>query len=80
MTTHEILAEIDDEISRLQRVKYLLAGENSRLNVGTATSFVFGANSVQRKRKPFSKVARAKIAAAQRKRWAKQKAATKKAA
>lgn len=79
MTTTQILAAVDEEISRLEQVKSLLAGDSPR-NVGTATSFGFGANTAQRKRKPLSKAARAKIAAAQRKRWAKQKAAAKKAA
>jgi len=76
MTTHEILAAIDEEISRLQQVKQLLSEDGSR-RPGQATSFAFGSNTGVRKRKPMSKAARAKIAAAQRKRWAKQKAAAK---
>lgn len=80
MTTHDILTAIDEEISRLQQVKLLLSGDGIGPRRSHPTSFAFGANTVERKRKPLSKAARAKIAAAQRKRWAKQKAAAKKAA
>lgn len=78
MTTHEILNAINEEISTLQQVKLLLSGDGSR-RPSQPTSFAFGANTAVRKRKPLSKAARAKIAAAQRKRWAAQKAAAKKA-
>ena len=76
MTTHEILTAIDEEISRLQQVRHLLSGDGSR-RPSQPTSFAFGANTAVRKRKPMSKAARAKIAAAQRRRWAKEKAARK---
>jgi len=76
MTTHEILNAINEEISTLQQVKLLLSGDGSRRR-SPANSFAFGANIVVRKRKPMSKAARAKIAAAQRRRWAKEKAARK---
>ena len=78
MTTHEILTAIDEEISRLQQAKLLLSGDGSNRRPSHATSFAFGANTAVHKRKPLSKAARAKIAAAQRKRWAAQKAAVKK--
>lgn len=77
MTTHEILTAIDEEISRLQQVRQLLSEDGGNPRRTTPTSFVFGANTATRKRKPLSKAARERIAAAQRKRWAKQKAAAK---
>jgi len=76
MTTHEILTAIDEEISRLQQVRQLLSGDGSR-RPSQPKAFAFGANTAVRKRKPMSKAARAKIAAAQRRRWAKEKAARK---
>jgi len=79
MMTHEILTAIDEEISHLQQVRQLLSGDGSRRPT-QATSFAFGGNTVPRKRKPLSRAARERIAAAQRKRWAKQKAAKKNAA
>lgn len=80
MTTQQILTAIDEEISRLQQVRQLLSEDGSNPRRTTATSFAFDSNTVARKRKPLSKAARERIAAAQRKRWAKQKAAAKKAA
>lgn len=81
MGISEIVAALDDEISRLQQVRSLLAGTKRNVN-HAATSFAFGANHVKpRKRRHMSAEARARIAAAQKKRWAKQKkAATKTAA
>jgi hypothetical protein len=65
METTQILAEIDSEIRRLQDVRALLAGTKSKtLKTG-------------RKKRFLSAEARARIAAAQRKRWAKQKKAAK---
>jgi hypothetical protein len=64
MTTDKILAEIDAEIARLSQVRALL----STNGFGKDAPFPI------RTRRKMSKAARAKIAAAQRKRWAKQKA------
>jgi hypothetical protein len=64
MNTDKLLEEVKAEIARLQQVVSLLEGSatpSKRKGKG--------------KRKPMSKEARAKIAAAQRKRWAKQKKA-----
>jgi len=60
MDTVQILAEVRAEIARLEKVARLLeGGKGSRRGRST--------------RKPLSKEAREKIAAAQRKRWAKVK-------
>ncbi len=73
MDTGSIIAVIDEEIATVQKVKYLLSNERP---TGSATSFAFGANHPRRKR-VLSKEARAKIAATQKRRWAKQKATQK---
>jgi hypothetical protein len=78
MVINEIVAALDDEISRLQQVRSLLAGTKSSVT-NAATSFAFGANRAKpRKRRHLSAEARERIAAAQRKRWAAQKKAAKK--
>jgi hypothetical protein len=69
MDTAQLVSEIDSEIARLQQARILLLG------VGSATH----AKSPRRKRS-LSAEARARIAAAQRRRWAKQKGAAKKSA
>jgi len=66
METTQILAEIDSEIRRLQNARALLAGTSTKA-VRTGT----------RKKRHLSAEARARIAEAQRKRWAKQKKAVK---
>jgi hypothetical protein len=78
MGLNEIVAALDDEISRLKQVRSLLAGRKS--NVAHAvTSFAFGASQGKvRKPRHLSARARARISAAQKKRWAKQKSASRK--
>ena len=68
MNVQSILQSLDDEIDRLQRARALLDGTAA----GTHRT-VTG-----RKRRHMSAEARARIAAAQRARWARVKAATKK--
>lgn len=70
MDATALLASIEEEIGRLQEVKRLLAG-NDGVHRGrpAATSFTFGANK-PRKRRVMSAAAKAKIRAAQKKRWA----------
>ena len=63
--TSEILASIDSEIARLKQVRVLLSGDETKQKTSTPTP----------KRHKLSKAARAKIAAAQKARWAKQKGA-----
>jgi hypothetical protein len=74
MDLNGIVADIDAEISRLQQARKLLAG------VPVAVGKVSGTTGVAlggRKRKKMSAAARAKISAAQKKRWAKTKSAEK---
>ena len=80
MGLNEIVAALDDEISRLQQVRSLLAGTNGNVTQA-ATSFAFGANQGKtRKPRKVSAEGRARMAAAQKKRWAAQKKAAKKEA
>jgi len=69
MDTAQLISEIDSEISRLQQGRTLLAGGPT---VNRAKP--------RGGKRILSAEARARIAAAQRKRWAKQKAAAKKTA
>jgi hypothetical protein len=66
LNTKEILDHINGEISRLQQVKALLQGSSN----GHSSSNGSSAPNVKGKR-ILSAEARKKIAAAQRKRWAK---------
>ncbi len=68
MDTRLLVAAIDAEISRLQQVKSLLSGNahSQSLKLPAAVKF-----SKPTKRRKLSAAARAKIAAAQRERWAK---------
>jgi hypothetical protein len=77
MGLNDIVAALDDEISRLEQVRSLLSGTKGNVTQA-ATSFAFGANQGKtRKRRSLSAEARARIAAAQKKRWAAQKKAPK---
>ncbi len=74
MAIDNILALIDSEIARLTKVRYLLA------NVGTAASTGSKgkkAPAKARKKRVLSPDARKRIADAQRRRWAAQKAKAK---
>lgn len=72
MATDSILAQIDAEIARLTQVRSLLATAG---NIGTPTA-VKGKRGPgrPRKKRTLSAEARKRIADAQRKRWAAQKA------
>lgn len=70
MTTTDILASIDEELARLLQVRNLLAGG------GGGFPGPFGKKP--RKKRVLSAEARERIAAAQRKRWAVQRAKKKK--
>jgi hypothetical protein len=71
METQGILAQIDDEIGRLQQVRAILTGKgtNGRKNK-------IAAKSVPKKRQ-LSPEARARIAAAQKARWARARKTAK---
>jgi hypothetical protein len=64
LNTKEILEHINDEISRLQQVKALLQGSSN----GHVSS---NGSAAPKGKRILSAEARKKIAAAQRKRWAK---------
>jgi hypothetical protein len=68
MSREELIAAVDEEISRLEKVRALLHSSG-----GTRISTSFG--NRPRKKRVLSAEARARIAAAQKRRWAKQKAA-----
>jgi hypothetical protein len=69
MQTTEIIAQLDAEISRLQQAKALLSGTTTK-----RSSSSDGASKPVVKR-VLSPEARAKIAAAQKRRWAKARKA-----
>jgi hypothetical protein len=75
MTVGEIVASLDDEIARLQQVRSLLS--DGKVGVAPTSS-----NGLVRprpaKKHTMSAEGRARIAAAQKARWAKQKKAAKK--
>ncbi|HLI03316.1 MAG TPA: hypothetical protein VKU93_03505 [Terracidiphilus sp.] len=72
MTIESILAQIDSEIARLTQARALLS------NVGRISTQVKSAapskSAVRRRKRVLSAEARKKIADAQRKRWAAQRA------
>jgi hypothetical protein len=72
MTREEIIAAIDEEISRLEKVKeLLLTAGTGRFTGSTAYKAVASGRT-----RNLSPEARARIAAAQKRRWAKQKSAS----
>jgi hypothetical protein len=77
MTIDSILAELDSEIARLTQVRSLLASSAKSTPKFTAPK-VGKAGTTRRKKRVLSAEARKRIADAQRKRWAAQKAKSKK--
>jgi hypothetical protein len=73
MNTTEILAHIDQEIARLEQVKAVLSGVPTKRKPGRPSSKPGKAGSA--KKRTMSAEGRARIAAAQRARWAKAKKA-----
>jgi len=69
MDTTELLSAIDSEIAALKQARALLAGQDGYRTPHIASGL--------KKRHTMSAEGRARIAAAQRKRWAKQKRAAK---
>jgi hypothetical protein len=80
MNKTEILSSLDAEIRRLQRVQELLSDESKGRKRAKALIVRkdYGGRTARRKRRGMSAEARAKIAAAQKKRWAALKSAKKK--
>jgi hypothetical protein len=76
MSIESILAEIDAEIARLTQVRSLLAGTRSSSGSSSANKSTKGPGK-RRKKRVLSPEARKRIAEAQRKRWAAQKAKSK---
>ena len=75
MSIETILAEIDAEIARLTQVRSLLAGSRTISSSGARSKT---SATTKRKKRVLSAEARKRIADAQRKRWAAQKAKSKK--
>jgi hypothetical protein len=69
MSVTKIVAELDAQIARLEQVKKLFSSERSNQFGNHAAN-----KGVRRKKRTLSPEARKKIADAQRKRWAAQKA------
>ena len=74
MSHDTLLAAIDAEIKRLEDARKLLAGATESATMRTSVQKAVGG----RKRRHLSAEGRARIAEAQRKRWAAKKAAAKK--
>ena len=75
MSIETILAEIDAEIARLTQVRSLLAGSRAVTTSGSKSKTSKGPG--KKKKRVLSADARKRIADAQRKRWAAQKAKSK---
>jgi hypothetical protein len=72
MNTSEIIAHIDSEIARLRQAKALLGGEQIKRKPGRPSSKLVKKTPAAKKR-TMSPEGRARIAAAQKARWAKVK-------
>src|SRR5689334_12731997 len=72
MDLSDILNEIDKQIAQLQEARALLSGSRAPKKIGRPPN-VGTATIVVSRRKPLSAESKAKIAAAQKKRWAKAK-------
>ena len=72
MDTTEIIQAIDDEITRLEQVRALLSGHTAKSKPGLRLTSEPPATANPQRRK-MSAEGRARIAAAQRARWAKTK-------
>lgn len=71
METSKLVADIDAEIERLQKARALLNGAEAKRKPGRP------ANATSPKKRTMSAEGRARIAAAQKARWAKTKKAAK---
>ncbi|MBW4027363.1 MAG: hypothetical protein HIU93_08155 [Acidobacteria bacterium] len=79
MEVSRIIAELDNEITRLQQARTLLAGENApkkrgrKKSVAASTAKVLAAAPARRGSRKLSAEGRRKIAEAMKKRWAERK-------
>jgi hypothetical protein len=73
MEFNSLLVAIDDEIKRLEEVRKILSGTAASAPKATPAK-----KTARRKRRRLSAEGRARIAEAQRKRWAEKKRAEKK--
>jgi hypothetical protein len=80
MDTTTLILELDLKIARLQQVKDILTEAPAKAKPGPkpkgskpTTSFDYGSNKAPQKRSTMSPEGRARIAAAQKARWAKAK-------
>jgi hypothetical protein len=76
MTIDSILSQLDTEIARLTQVRSLLAN-SAKSSTKLAVTKAAKAPTKRRKKRVLSADARKRIADAQRKRWAAQKAKSK---
>ncbi|HEY2467330.1 MAG TPA: hypothetical protein VGI45_05765 [Terracidiphilus sp.] len=74
MTIADIVEELDAEIARLEEARKLLSSTSSLAMDGVVRGGSASAKQVRRKKRTLSPEARKRIADAQRKRWAAQKA------
>jgi len=77
MDTKEIIAQIDTEIARLQEVKNILFGTTATKARRGPKKARVTPTPITHKKRTLSAEARARIAAAQKARWAKSKKAAK---
>jgi hypothetical protein len=77
MAIESIIAQIDAEIARLTQIRSLLANTGAASSKATAPKAKKAAKAKGKKRRVLSPEARKRIADAQRKRWAAQKAKAK---
>jgi hypothetical protein len=74
MTIANIVEELDAEIARLQEVRKLLSNTSGLAVDGHVTGHSAATNKTRPRKRTLGPEARKKIAEAQRKRWAAQKA------
>jgi hypothetical protein len=77
MAIENILAQIDSEIERLKQARFLLATIGTAANKAGRKTRKAAAKARPRKKRVLSAEARKRIADAQRKRWAAQRAKSK---
>ncbi len=77
MDRKEIIAQIDTEIARLQEVKGILSGTTTTVVKRSLDKVKAGPTPITTGKRTMSPEGRARIAAAQRARWAKVKKAKK---